>query len=377
MGISGLTKLIGDHACKALKENDIKNYFGRKIAIDASMSIYQFLISVRQEGNMLMSETGEATSHLMGMFYRTIRMVDAGIKPVYVFDGKPPQLKSLELSKRLEKRKEATKDLDNAQELGDVKAIDKFSRRTVKITKEHNEECKRLLQAMGIPYVDAPGEAEAQCAALCKAGKVFATASEDMDSLTFDTPLLLRHLTFSEARKMSILEIHLNEALQGLELTREQFIDLCILLGCDYCEPIRGIGPHRALQLIKQYKTLDEIVSHLDTNKYPIPQNWPYAEVRQLFIKPDIKNPDEIELKWDPPEEEEVVKFLVHEKGFNEERVRNAMKRLAKAHGTATQIRLDGFFKVSSNSIPQTTAGKRKEAASASKKSEPKKKIKS
>jgi flap endonuclease-1 len=372
MGISGLTKLIGDHACKALKENDIKNYFGRKIAIDASMSIYQFLISVRQEGNMLMSETGEATSHLMGMFYRTIRMVDAGIKPVYVFDGKPPQLKSLELSKRLEKRKEATKDLDNAQELGDVKAIDKFSRRTVKITKEHNEECKRLLQAMGIPYVDAPGEAEAQCAALCKAGKVFATASEDMDSLTFDTPLLLRHLTFSEARKMSILEIHLNEALQG-----EQFIDLCILLGCDYCEPIRGIGPHRALQLIKQYKTLDEIVSHLDTNKYPIPQNWPYAEVRQLFIKPDIKNPDEIELKWDPPEEEEVVKFLVHEKGFNEERVRNAMKRLAKAHGTATQIRLDGFFKVSSNSIPQTTAGKRKEAASASKKSEPKKKIKS
>ncbi len=92
------------------------------------------------------------------------------------------------------------------------------------MTREHNEECRRLLRLMGIPYVEAPGEAEAQCAALAKAGKVYATGSEDMDTLTYGSPVLLRHLTFSEARKMPISEIHLDKALTGLGVTMEQVI---------------------------------------------------------------------------------------------------------------------------------------------------------
>lgn len=360
MGISGLTKLLGDHARGSLKENDIKNYFGRKIAIDASMSIYQFLIAVRQEGNVLANEAGETTSHLMGMFYRTIRMVDAGIKPVYVFDGKPPQLKSVVLSKRLERRKEAIGSLEEAHEIGTTADVDKFSRRTIRVTKEHNDDCRKLLKYMGIPYLEASGEAEAQCAALCRAGKVFATASEDMDSLTFGTPILLRHLTFSEARKMPILEIHHDVALKELNLTQEQFVDLCILLGCDYCDGIKGIGPHRALQLIKQYGTLDAIISNIDSSKYPIPEDWPYQEVRQLFMNPDVRSDtNEIDLKWESPDQEGVVKFLVHEKGFNEERVANALKRLTKGLSTATQGRLDTFFKVDREVI--STQSKRKE----------------
>lgn len=118
MGIHGLAKLIGDYAPSAIKDNEIKNYFGRKVAIDASMSLYQFLIAVRQEGQMLTSDTGETTSHLMGFFYRTIRMVENGIKPVYVFDGKPPTLKSGELAKRAERRAEAEKELTKAEEQG-------------------------------------------------------------------------------------------------------------------------------------------------------------------------------------------------------------------------------------------------------------------
>ncbi len=115
----GLTKVIGDHAPFAIVENEIKNYFGRKVAIDASMSIYQFLIAVRQtDGMQLTNEAGETTSHLIGMFYRTIRMVENGIKPVYVFDGKPPELKSRELKKRLEKRDEANKNMEAAKEAG-------------------------------------------------------------------------------------------------------------------------------------------------------------------------------------------------------------------------------------------------------------------
>uniref|UniRef100_UPI00398EB4FB flap endonuclease 1 n=1 Tax=Pristiophorus japonicus TaxID=55135 RepID=UPI00398EB4FB len=194
----------------------------RKIAIDASMSIYQFLIAVRQDGNVLQNEDGETTSHLMGMFYRTIRMMENGIKPVYVFDGKPPTLKSGELSKRSERRAEAEKQLAEAQETGDAENIERFNKRLVKVTKQHNDECKRLLQLMGVPYIEAPCEAEASCAALVKAGKVYAAATEDMDALTFGTSVLLRHMTASEAKKIPIQEFHLNKVLQESGLTHEQ-----------------------------------------------------------------------------------------------------------------------------------------------------------
>jgi len=223
MGIKGLTAVISDHAPGAIKENDIKNYFGRKVAIDASMSIYQFLIAVRQQdGQQLMSETGETTSHLMGIFYRTIRMVDHGIKPCYVFDGKPPKLKNGTLAKRAARRDQANTDHEEAKETGTAEDMDKFSRRTVRVTREHNEECRRLLTLMGIPWLEADTEAEAQCAALAAAGKVYAAASEDMDTLTFASPILLRHLTFSEARKMPISEVHLERVLSGLEINYEQ-----------------------------------------------------------------------------------------------------------------------------------------------------------
>nr|AAH49413.1 Flap structure-specific endonuclease 1 [Danio rerio] len=228
MGIHGLAKLIADHAPSAIKEHEIKSYFGRKIAIDASMCIYQFLIAVRQDGNVLQNEDGETTSHLMGMFYRTIRMLESGIKPVYVFDGKPPQLKSGELEKRVERRAEAEKLLAQAQEAGEQENIDKFSKRLVKVTKQHNEECKKLLSLMGVPYIEAPCEAEASCAALVKAGKVYATATEDMDGLTFGTTVLLRHLTASEAKKLPIQEFHFSRILQDMELTHQQAVDTSV-----------------------------------------------------------------------------------------------------------------------------------------------------
>ncbi|KAF9798746.1 hypothetical protein SFRURICE_021543 [Spodoptera frugiperda] len=222
MGILGLSKLIADIAPHAIKEMEIKNYFGRKIAIDAYMSLYQFLIAVRSEGSQLVSVDGETTSHLMGTFYRTIRLVENGIKPVYVFDGKPPDMKSHQLNKRAERREEAEKELQKATEAGDQESIEKFNRRLVKVTKVHNDEARQLLKLMGIPVVEAPCEAEAQCAAMVKAGKVFASATEDMDALTFGTNVLLRHLTFSEARKMPVQEFHLDDVLKGLELNQRE-----------------------------------------------------------------------------------------------------------------------------------------------------------
>ena len=169
-----------------------------------------------------MNESGETTSHLMGMFYRTLRMVDNGIKPLYVFDGAPPKLKSGELARRYMRKQEANEGLEEAKETGTAEDVEKFSRRTVRVTKEHNAECQKLLKLMGIPYLIAPTEAEAQCAVLARAGKVYAAASEDMDTLCFDSPILLRHLTFSEQRKEPIQEIFLDKVLAGLNMERAQ-----------------------------------------------------------------------------------------------------------------------------------------------------------
>lgn len=316
------------------------------------MCLYQFLIAVRAEGAQLTSVDGEPTSHLMGTFYRSIRLLENGIKPVYVFDGKPPELKSGELAKRAEKRDEAQKALDKATEAGDTAEMDKFNRRLVKVTKDHCNEAKELLKLMGIPYVEAPCEAEAQCAALVKSGKVYATATEDMDALTFGSSILLRHLTFSEARKMPIQEYYHEKVLKGLELNEDEFVDLCILLGCDYCDSIKGIGPKKAIELIVKHRSIEKILENIDKKKFIVPEDWNYEQARRLFKEPDVANPDEIDLKWTDPDEEGLIKFLCGDRQFNEQRVRSGAQKLLKCRSTGTQGRLDSFFKVLPSTAP-------------------------
>ncbi len=299
-------------------------------------------------------------------------MMENGIKPLYVFDGKPPEMKSGELGKRAEKRATAEASIENAKENGDVAALDKFNRRTVKVTKKHNEECQKLLKLMGVPFIQAPSEAEAQCAALAQAGIVFAAGSEDMDTLTFGTPVLLRHLTFSEARKMPISEIHFDSMLEGLELSKDQFIDLCILLGCDYCDSIKGIGPTRALALIKQHGTIEKILENIDMEKYKIPEDWPFQEARKLFHIPEVlalEDPAVQAIQWESPDEEGLVEFMVKQGGFNEARIRGGIEKIKKTRNTATQGRLDSFFK----KIPSATTVEKRPAAASVKKSTAKK----
>ncbi|KAF2720074.1 PIN domain-like protein [Polychaeton citri CBS 116435] len=363
MGIKNLYQVLKEHCPDSIKEGEIKNQFGRKVAIDASMSLYSFLVAVRSDGQQLMSDTGETTSHLMGMFYRTLRIVDNGIKPLYVFDGAPPKLKSGELAKRFQRKSEAQEQHEDAKEVGTAEDVEKFSRRTVRVTREHNAEAQRLLKLMGVPYIIAPTEAEAQCAVLARAGKVYAAASEDMDTLTFNSPVLLRHLTFSEQRKEPIQEIHLDKVLEGLEMGLDQFIDLCILLGCDYVDPVKGIGPKVALSLIKEHKTLEAVVEHIKkTGKFTFPEDWPYADARLLFLEPDVRKADhpDCDFKWESPDIDGLVKFLVEEKGFSEDRVRSAAARLQKNLKSSQQSRLEGFFKPKEKTEEEKASLKRK-----------------
>mmetsp|Transcript_52668 Transcript_52668/g.111880 ORF Transcript_52668/g.111880 Transcript_52668/m.111880 type:complete len:438 (-) Transcript_52668:66-1379(-) len=424
MGIKGLAKLLSDESPDSIREVPLSSLHGRKIAVDASMAIYQFLIAVRSGGPnsaamMLTNADGETTSHIQGIFNRTIRFITEGIRPVYVFDGKPPQFKSGELTKRREKRAKAEEALKAAEESGNIEEQDKQSKRLVRAGSKENEDCIRLLTLMGVPVVKAPCEAEAQAAALARSGKVYATATEDMDALTFRTPIQVRKMTFANASKSDVQQINYVKAISGLGLTHDQFVDMCILLGCDYCDTIRGIGPKTALKLIKEHGNIETILKNLNREKYVVPESYEpmeakkrrekerkkkeeaerdtddegddegvakaktenngeeeeelipvYVEARRLFNHHEVLPDSSVDLKWKECQPGPLKSFLVDEMGFNPERVQSSIEKLQKAFKATAkpQTRMDSFFKVKSNpEAEKKKAAKRKAEKEAAK----------
>ncbi|KAM0676300.1 Elongation of fatty acids protein 2 [Gurleya vavrai] len=344
MGIHQLSKVI--KAQSKIDKHPFSYYSNYIIAIDASLSIYQFLIAVRSEGTTLSADQGE-TSHLVGMFYRTIRMVSSGIKPLYVFDGLPPSMKLFELKKRSEKREAANKELEEAIEKGDKEKIEMFNKRKVKVSQKHVDECKKLLELMGVPFVVAPSEAEAYCAYLCKNKVVQAVATEDMDALTFGAPVLLRNLNAAENKKLPIDKYRLDTILKDLDLNMNEFVDMCILLGCDYCDSVKGVGPMKAPQLVKKHKSIERIMQK--ESKIQFPDNWNFDEARKVFK--ELGNLEEEKfvykgIKYESIDVNKIVDYLANEHGFSEDRVRKAMERFMSTKGKGIQTRLDGFFTV-------------------------------
>jgi flap endonuclease-1 len=308
-----------------------------------------------------MNEAGEVTSHLQGMWYRTIRFIEGGIKPVFVFDGKPPTLKGGELAKRSAAKQKATDALAAATEANNVEDMERFAKRTVKMDKTHIDDCKKLLRLMGMPVVEAPCEAEAQCAALAKADKVYAAASEDMDTLTFGAPRLIRRMWASEAQKLPLMEINLAKAIDGLGLTMDQFVDVCILSGCDYCDGIKGVASTTAYKLIKAHGSLKAAIATIESEKMPVGVD--YDAVKQLFTHPDVADPSTIELKWGDPDEAGLKEFLVDGKGFQLARIEGGLAKLKKARSTGSQQRMDSFFKILPPAEGSGGAGSKRKAA--------------
>ena len=370
MGIKGLTKLLGDKAPRSIKTHEPQSLFGRKLAIDASMCIYQLLVAVRiGGGDNFTNEDGNVTSHLNGIFYRSIRLLELGIKPIFVFDGKPPEMKGGELLKRAEAKKAAEEAAKKAIEDGDLEAAERFQRRVNRVTPEMTEACKRLLKLMGIPIVEAPCEAEAQCAELVKNGDIFATASEDMDSLTFGTDRLIRHLwqgTSATAQKKGIkpTEFTLKIVLEDLDMTMDKFIDMCILCGCDYVDGIRGIGSVKAHNMIKKDGDLKTIVDMLrNEKKHQVPEDYPVEQLRSMFTDPEVTPAKDIKLKWGKPDVEGIKKFMVEENQFDATKIDTGIKRLQDAKKATNQVRVDSFFKTKPAPNAEALAAKRKAAA--------------
>jgi flap endonuclease-1 len=321
---------------KAIEFSQMK---GRILAVDASNIIYQFLSTIRQpDGTPLQDKKGNITSHLSGLFYRNIALLEEGLKLIYVFDGEMPALKRKTIEKRLEVKAEARAKYEEAMSEEDIKKMKRYSQQLARLTPEIKKESMELLEALGIQVVQAPSEAEAQASYMARKQVAWACASQDYDSLLFGTPRLLQNLTLARKRKtvsgfvyISPEMIELEHVLNSLQINLDQLICLGILSGTDYNPGgVRGIGPKKALELVRKYKepvlifrsVEDKIKAQEQEGK-----SFDWQEIFPLFKKPDVKD---IKVEFPKLNEAKVKKILISH-DFSAERIDSALSKLNAA----------------------------------------------
>ena len=311
------------------REISIAALFDKKIAIDAFNWIYQFLSIIRQkDGTPLKDEKGRVTSHLSGLFYRTIKLMAAGVKPIYVFDGKMPEFKKQTAEQRRDIRAEAAREWKEALARGDLEEARKYAQRAAELTDEMIRSSKRLLQALGITALQAPSEGEALCSLITRNGDAYAAATQDYDSLLFGCQRLVRNLSITGKRRRGkeLINVEpelivLKQALENLGISRNQLITLGILVGTDYNPGgITGYGPKKALELVKKRKTLKGVLSEVV---------WDFdvsaEEIYDFFRKPlGI----DYNIEFGDIDEDAVKQLLCDEHDFSEERIDSALSKL-------------------------------------------------
>ena len=335
------------------KEIEISDLKEKMLCVDAFNILYQFLSTIRQaDGTPLMDNKKRITSHLSGIFYRNIALLSEGVKMVYVFDGKAPELKSKIHEKRKEARNLAKERYEEAKQKEDLVTMKRYSSQLTRLDNEMINESKELLEAMGISVVQAPSEGESEAAYLCRIKeKIYASVSQDYDSLLFGASKLIRNLTLARKRKTfsGFIEvkpelIELEKVLNSLEINLDQLICLGILVGTDYNpKGIPGIGQKRALDIVKKYKqpvlifesVEEQIMSLSEDDRF----NW--QEIFELFHKPKVVD---IEFKPGKIDEEKIKKILVERHDFSEERVEKQLEKLQKIEEKKKQKGLGEWF---------------------------------
>lgn len=312
---------------------ELKDLSNKTIAIDTMNVLYQFLAIIRQpDGTPLLDLQKRVTSHLSGLFYRSINLLEETIRPLYVYDGKSPELKQETIEMRKQIRETSTEKWLEALEKGDWEDARKFAQASSRFTEQMISDSKILLSHMGLPYVQALGEGEAQAAYMVRKGDSWCVGSQDHDSLLFGADRLIRNLTITGRRKLprksTYIEvkpelIYLEEMLKDLEITREQLIDIGILIGTDFNEGVKGIGPKTALKLIKEHGDLESVMKVKD-----ILDDVPIDQIRSIFLEPEVT--DAYSIKWKSPDRDKIFEFLCEEHDFSQNRVERALDRLEK-----------------------------------------------
>jgi len=308
---------------------------GKVVALDAANVIYQFLSSIRQlDGTPLKDQNGRVTSHFSGILYRTSSLVEKGMKPVYVFDGRSSALKKETQQKRKEIKEESERRWKEALEEGRLDDARKFAVRSSRMSPEIVEGSKKLLKLMGIPYIQAKGEGEAQASYMVERGDAWCVASQDYDCILFGAPRMVKNLTISGGQASPEL-IQLNKILKNLDVTRQQLVDLAIMVGTDFNQGIKGIGAKKGLKLIKKHGDIYHALEHLDVELDVDPDI-----LREMFLNHEVES--HYQLKWQKANPEEIVDFLCREHDFSEDRVLTAVDKLKKLE--TTQSSLEQWF---------------------------------
>lgn len=333
------------------KEISFEDLKGKILVVDTYNTLYQYLTSIRQrDGSLLTDSKGNVTSHLIGLFSRTVSLMQKGLKLAFVFDGVAPELKKEERERRKEIKINAEKKYREAEKKGDKEEMKKYAVRTSRLTPEMVEEAKKLIKGLGLPVVQAPSEGEAQAAYMVNKGDAFAIISQDYDSLLYGAERTIQNLSVSAKRKMkgSVAYqtikpsmIKLSENLNKLGVDKDQLIVLSILVGTDYnIGGIKGIGPKNALKLVKQYGSdFDDLFKE---NGWEKNFDFPWTDVYYTFKKMALT--DEYELKWGFPDEKRLKGLLVEEHDFSEERFESTIKKLMKDKEERKQKGLEEFF---------------------------------
>jgi flap endonuclease-1 len=346
--------ILGVNLTPIMFKHDIqlKDLAGKKLAVDANNFIYQFLSVVRTRGTIpLTGPDGTVTSHLAGLLYRITHLTSKyNMNLVFVFDGKPPQLKQEEIERRCQLREKATNEWKEALRVGDYTKAFSKAVMSSRLTGSMIQDAKRLLTLLGVPHVQAPSEAEAQAAFMAMKGDVWASSSKDYDSLLFGTPRLVRYLTIygkeylpskGVSRPLKPELIVLQEFLAKQGISRNQLVDMAILIGTDFNKGVKGIGPKTALKLIKKHGSIDKL-----PNDIRVKINDHYDEVREVFLKPEITS--NYDMAPGSLKEDEIYTFLCDEKGFSRVRVEKAVNRMKKPFKNMKQSNLGEWIKDSS-----------------------------
>ena len=335
---------------RELEESELKD---KIVCVDAFNALYQFLSSIRQpDGTPLMDSRKRITSHLSGIFYRNINLMDEGIKLVYVFDGKAPDLKYKTHKERESSRDLAKEKYEVAKDESDVEGMKRYSSQLLRLNSEMIEESKELLESMGIPVIQAPSEGEAQAAYMARTNtKVYASVSQDYDSLLFGVPILIRNLTVSRKRKtysgyVEIKQevIELDKVLNVLEINLEQLICLGILVGTDYNpKGIPGIGQKKALDIVRKYKVPYEIFKSVEEQIMGLPEEdrFDWQEIFSLFYKPRVEN---VNFEFKGFDEDKIKEILVQRHDFSEERVQKQIDKMKELKTKNQQKSLGKWF---------------------------------
>ena len=321
MGIKNLLQFLSKYP-DLIKEKTTNDFYGKKIAIDISLLIYQIVIGIRSSGSDLTNKKGDITSHIFGLFNKTLAFLEIGIIPIYVFDGKPSELKNKTLISRRKKKDKALEKLAKAD--NNIDRI-RYFKRSFRITKEHLDQCRELLNTIGIPYIDAEEEADSELSYLCKSNMVYAVHTEDMDILTFGSPRIIRNLS---SNKKKPIEIELVNILDKLNFTHEQFIELCVLFGCDYCPNIIGINFSKIFEIYCKHKNIENTLIEIKATGYSCSNILHYINAKNYFMNPIHKQIHQHQLKIKKPRISKIIKLLVKKYGFSYNKTINKITKL-------------------------------------------------